>query len=123
MIRIVGVQRNESAQEEFILLQNQGSLRQNLRGHMIMSECTLDGSDLTKHTHLFRDDMLVQPGNFVILYTGRGESRWAKTKDQQLVFYAYMNRDEAVWEHCAGPMHVLSPHHSYSERREALMLR
>ncbi len=123
MIRIVGVQRNASAQQEFVLLQNQGSLRLNLRGHMLMSDCTLDGSDLTQYAHLFRDDVLIAPGNFVILYSGIGEPRWAKTKDQQVVYYAYMSRNSSVWEHSTGPMHVLSPHHTYAERREALMLR
>ena len=122
MIRIVGVQRNESAQQEFILLQNQGSLRLNLRGHMLMSDCTLESADLAKTSHLFRDEVLIPPGNYVILYSGAGEPHWAKTKDQQLVYYAYMQRPNPVWNGCSGPMHVLSPHHTYAERREALLI-
>lgn len=123
MIRIVGVQRSESSQHEFILLQNQGSLRLNLRGHVIMSDCALERSDLESAVHLFRNDVLVPPGNYVILYTGKGEPRWAKTKDQQLVYYTFMGRERPVWDACPGPMHILSPHHTYSERREALLLR
>ena len=123
MIRIVGVQRNISAQAEFVLLQNQGGLRLSLRGHVLMSDCTLDRQDGAQTIHIFRDDMMVAPGNYVILFTGSGEARWAKTKDQQLIFYTYMGREEPVWENCSGPLHVLCPHHTYAERREAILLR
>src|SRR5689334_17633013 len=109
MIRIVGVQRNESVQHEFILLQNQGSLRLNLRGHMLMSDCALQRPDIGQSVHLFRDDVMIPPGNFVIVYTGTGEPRWAKTKDQQLIYYTFMHRESSVWERCTGPMHLLSP--------------
>ena len=123
MIRIVGVQRNISAQAEFVLLQNQGGLRLSLRGHVLMSDCTLDSNALEQTAHLFRDDVLIPPGNFVILFSGHGEPRWAKTKDQQVIYYTYMSRLHSVWDKCTGPMHVLSPHHTYAERREALVLR
>ena len=123
MIRIVGVQRNENPHQEFVLLQNQGSLRINLRGHLLMSDCTLERDSLGETLHLFREEMLIPPGNFVILFSGIGTPRWAKTKDQQLIYYAYMNRETPVWQPCSGPMHVLSPHHTYAERREVLILR
>jgi hypothetical protein len=122
VIRIVGVQKNASPSEEFVLLQNQGALRLNLRGHLILSECAIDGS-LCNTAHAFSDDVLVPAGMYVCLYSGFGESRWVKTKDGALVYYAFMGRDRAVWRDTIGPLHVLCTQHSYSERREMAGIR
>jgi hypothetical protein len=118
VIRIVGLQRSSSPQSEFILLQNQGALRLNLRGHMVMSESALSSDDLGDAVHLFRDDVVMGPGHYVLLITGCGQARWTKTKEQQLVYHTYMDREASVWTHEAGPMHILSAHHSYVDRRE-----
>ncbi|HWD37712.1 MAG TPA: hypothetical protein VG944_02605 [Fimbriimonas sp.] len=124
MIRIVGVQRNETAEREFVLLQNQGSLRINLRGHIVMSECSLDTADLNKHAHVFTDDVLVPAGMYVLLMSGFGAARWAKSKDGSMIYYTYMNREHPVWDRCQFPLHLLNTQHSFSERREqALLLR
>ncbi len=123
MIRIVGLQRNESTTQEFVLLQNQGSLRLNLRGHLVVSETAIEDSDLSVAAHAFSDDILVPPGMYVLLFTGSGVARWARTKDGALVYYAFMNRDFAVWDRAAGPLHVLCPQHTFTERPPALLLR
>ncbi len=123
MIRIVGLQRNESAAQEFVLLQNQGSLRLNLRGHLVLSEVAIDEGDLTNAAHIFNDEALIPPGMYVLLFTGAGTPRWARTKDGALVYYAFMNRSQPVWERCTGPVHLLSTQHSFSERPPALLLR
>ncbi|MBI1757235.1 MAG: hypothetical protein HY248_01910 [Fimbriimonas ginsengisoli] len=123
MIRIVGVQRSSELEQEFVLLQNQGSLRMNLRGHLILSDDSLERDDYHVRAHLFRDDVMIPPGNYVLLHTGNGEPKWMRTKDLQLVYYAYMGRIRPVWEQCTGPFHVLGPQHTYSERRETLLLR
>lgn len=121
MIRIVGVQRNPNVEHEFVLLQNQGGLRLNLRGHVLLAERAIDG-DAPEFMHIFREDVSIAAGNFVLLHSGAGSQRWMRTKDLQLVYYTFMHRDYPVWDRTLGPIHILSPHHTYAERREALLL-
>jgi hypothetical protein len=123
MLRIVGVQRNERAEQEFVLLQNQGSLRLVLRGHMILADCALTHAELGEVSHLFVEDEPVHPGLYVLLSTGPGISYWGRTKDGAHVFHAYAGRARPLWHGCEGPLHVLSPCHTFSERPETLMLR
>ncbi len=123
MIRIVGIQRNEVPEQEFVLLQNQGSLRLNIRGHLVMSQSALEGADLASFAHAFSDEALIPPGMYVVLSTGVGEPRWTKTKEGQLVYYAYMGRRQAVWDRCSGPIHVLATQHTFAERVPAIVLR
>ena len=122
MLRIVGVQKNAFAEQEFVLLQNQGSMRISLRGHVVLSECAVDSGDLGMTAHAFKDDVNVLPGMYVILFSGSGTSRWAKTKDGAMVYYSYMGKDASVWNRSAGPLHVLNRVHTYAERREALLV-
>ena len=123
MIRIVGLQRNESTTQEFVLLQNQGSLRLSLKGHLVVSETAIQDSDLSFAAHAFNDDVQVPPGMYILLSTGRGTPRWTRTKEGALVYYAYMHRDTSVWDRAAGPLHILSPQHTFTERPPALLLR
>ena len=124
MIRIIGIQRSEGPDKEFVLLQNQGALRINLRGHLVMSECAVNDQDLSRFVHLFTDDVLIPAGMYVLLGTGEGENRWSRTKDGSLIFYSYMHRRSTVWDRCVLPLHLLNTQHSYSERREpALVMR
>ncbi len=123
MIRIVGVQRSAYPEKEFILLQNQGSLRLNVRGHIVASECAIQSTDLNSGAHAFAEEALVPPGMFVLLHTGTGTPRWAKTKEGAMVYYTYMNRAHSVWENTPGPIHVLHTQHTYAERPPALLLR
>jgi hypothetical protein len=123
LIRIVGLQRNAVPDKEFVLLQNQGGLRASIRGHVVASEVAFHAGDLGGGSHAFNDDVLVPPGMYVILYTGNGSPRWARTKDGQMVYYTYMNRSSAVWDSLPGAVHVLSTHHTYAEKPPALLLR
>lgn len=123
MIRIVGVQRSDSPEREFILLQNQGGLRVNIRGHVIVSDHALDNADLSISAHAFGDDAVIAPGMYVLLFSGQGEPRWNRTKDGAMVFYTYMNRLRSVWNGSSDAIHVLKSQHTYEERHEALQLR
>jgi hypothetical protein len=123
VIRIVGVQRSAIPEKEFVLLQNQGSLRLKLRGHVLVSDASLEASDLSLGAHAFSDEELIPPGMFVLLFSGSGTPKWSKTKENQLVYYAYMNRRAPVWENVPGAVHILSTHHTYTERPPALLLR
>jgi hypothetical protein len=123
VIRIVGVQRHELPQKEFVLLQNQGSLRINLKGHLVASESAIDTSDLSFAAHAISDDVLVPPGMYVLLSTGVGEPRWTKTKEGAMIYYTYMRRPGSVWDRTCGAVHLLNLQHSYVDRGPALLLR
>jgi len=105
------------------LLQNQGSLRLSLRGHLVVSESAIENSDLSFAAHAFNDEVQIPPGMYVLLATGRGSPRWTRTKEGALVYYAYMNRDVCVWDRAAGPLHILCPQHTFTERQAPLLLR
>jgi hypothetical protein len=123
LIRIIGVQRDENPQREFVLLQNQGALRINLRGHLLLGERALESNDLSQAGHAFAEEALIPAGMYVLLHTGIGESRWTRTKDGAMVYYTYMNRPQSVWQDAPGPIHILNTQHTYAERAEALLLR
>jgi hypothetical protein len=122
MIRIIGIQRSEEAGSEFVLLQNQGSMRIQIRGHAIVSDAGVDGNDPIQQGHIFRDDAVIPPGMYVLLRTGVGEPRWGRTKEGAMVFHAFMNRALPVWRAGCGPIHVLAIQHSYVERPAAIAI-
>ncbi len=122
MLRIVGLQRSDNADREFILLQNQGSMRVTLRGHALVSEDALVHGDLKDKGHAFAEEIQVPPGQYVILLTGTGIARWAKTKENHLIYHVYMGRRAPVWTGTQLPIHLLAPQHSYTERAEAALL-
>jgi hypothetical protein len=122
VIRIVGIQRSERPDEEFVLFQNQGTLRELLRGHCVLSESALESADHIGQSHVFRDEEQIPSGMYVILFTGSGEPRWARTKDNALVYFAYMQREVSVWCKSQGPLHLLVKQHSYTPRQMAQLL-
>lgn len=124
MIRIVGIERNSDPNREFILLQNQGHMRQVLRGHAVVPDMTCENSMAQTLWHLFAEETPIVPGAFVMLRTGVGEPRWTQTRDGSRVFNAYMGRAHCVWERVQGPIHVLAIQHTFVERTvPALTLR
>ena len=84
-----------------------------------MSQSALEGAELASVAHVFAEETLIPPGVYVVLSTGPGEPRWAKTKEGTLVYYTYMSRGHSVWDHCSGPIHILSTHHTYTGRAAA----
>ncbi len=120
MIRIVAVQKSTNPDEEFVLLQNQGSLRMSLRGHLVLSDCAINGEDISRSAHVFSEGENIPAGMYILLRSGTGIPRWTKTKDGALVYYAFMGRNKPVWECTTGPIHILAPQHTFTERREAV---
>jgi hypothetical protein len=117
LIRIVGVQRSQNIGEEFVLLQNQGSMRQNLRGHLLLSETSYSG---TPKQVLFLDEIYVGPGQFVMVRSGSGDSGWKVSKDGTRMYCHFAQQSETQWGQ-AG-IHILHVQHSYCERvHEALL--
>lgn len=123
MLRIVGVQRSRNAEAEFLLLQNQGSLRVSLKGHVVLAERAVAKGDLGAFAHVFSEDESIHPGLYALLSSGAGIPHWGKTKDGSHVYHAYAGRNEPLWADCEGPIHILSPSHTYCERSEMLVLR
>lgn len=120
MIRIVGVQHHQSADREFILLQNQCSMRIHLKGHAVISELALMNREWAWGSHFFTDDTHIPAGMYVMLHSGNGEPYWGRSKDGSLVYHAYMERREPVWSE-SGPLHILRTQHSYAERKDAFV--
>lgn len=123
MLRVVGIQKSDHPQREFVLLQNQGSMRVGLKGHVLISDQALQSGDLWNAAYAFRDEVMLPPGQFVLLLSGVGENHWGKTKDGLPVYFAFMNRSHIVWSEESGPIHVLSVHHTYHERTAHLLIR
>ncbi len=115
MLRIVGVQRSDNSLEEFVLLQNHSSMRMRLRGHVIMSEAYLSHYSLDS-IYAFTDEEQIHPGAFVIVHSGFGINRWARTKQGSMVYMCYIGARESLWSVAPGPMHILSTQHTYEER-------
>lgn len=123
MIRIVGVQKSENIGQEFVLLQNQGSMRTKLRGHAVVSESTIQEGTTSPAWHLFADEVDIMPGQYVLLRTCMGQGHWATTAEGQRVYYAHMDRLNPIWERFDGPLHVLAPQHSFCDRSvEAILV-
>ncbi|CAN5623564.1 hypothetical protein BH11ARM2_BH11ARM2_20520 [soil metagenome] len=116
MIRIVGIQRSHFPQDEFVLLQNQGAIRLALRGHLLMTEEAIGRLSEKAAVHSFSDEAYIPAGAYVILKSGYGDPRWARTKDGALIYYAFAGREERLWPETSGPLHILNTQHSYVER-------
>lgn len=119
MLRIVGVQKSDRASGEFVLLQNQGGLRMNLKGHAVMASGLVEGDTFLEapDVHVFDENEQVPAGTFVLLSTGQGSPRWGMTKDGQRILHVYMNRERPVWSRREGPVSVLGVQHTYNPRR------
>lgn len=117
MIRIVGVQRHEDISKEFVLLQNQGSMKIALKGHVIASQSAVDSGDAIDALHIFNDDVDILPGMYVLLRTCSGVGHWNHTHDRYSTYYGYMHRRAPVWSRQVGAVHVMAPQHKWVERR------
>lgn len=122
MLRIVGIQRAEYPEREFILLQNQGHQRLTPKGHVILSEEAVIGISRFG-IHIFTEQEWIMPGQFLMLCTGFGESKWVRSQDQSLLLQVFMGRTENVWPASVGPIHVLATKHSFIERPVAQVVR
>lgn len=114
MIRIVGVQRSEDVTEEFVLLQNQGSMRVSLRGHALVSEGSIRDGDET--VVILADEIDLMPGQYALVRSCSGQARWSHTPDGYHIFYTYAGRRQCLWARHWDPIHILAPQHTYCER-------
>ena len=115
MLRIVGIQRSERVSEEFILLQNQCSMRLKLKGHVLMTENRVVAED-EGFVHIFDQHELIHSGAFVLLRSGYGDSRWGRTKEGSLVYTVFLGKREFHWEKTNEKLHIANVQHTYEER-------
>ena len=117
MLRIVGLHRGTDAADEFVLLQNQGSIRVRLKGHAIMTESKFLAQASSEGSFAFTDEEFVPAGHFVLLRSGTGEPRWGFSKDGSRVFFTFAAAPRPLWPESAGSLHVLHIQHTYVERK------
>ncbi|HRJ26737.1 MAG TPA: hypothetical protein PLO61_04400 [Fimbriimonadaceae bacterium] len=119
MLRIVGVQRSATVESEFVLLQNQSAMRIGIRGHALLSE-----RDLLQASGaaVLNEDEIVPPSAYIMVRSGSGRNRWGKSKDGALVYHLFLGASRPLWPGESGALHLLHIQHSYSERREPVLM-
>lgn len=122
MIRIVGIQRHEDVTKEFILLQNQGSMRVKLRGHTLISDHSMDEPSGAQVAYCIRDDIYIQPGQYILVRTCSGEAKWDFKNEGYVTYCTYLRLSESAWQNSNGIIHILAPQHSLAEKQKATML-
>jgi len=116
MLRIVGIKRSETPDLEFVLLQNQGSIRVKLKGHAIVEESKSE--EAGPAMYLFAETECIPPGNFVLLKSGIGESKWGLSKDGSRVYFTYAGGNQTLWSCLEGSLHLLGTQHTFVERKD-----
>lgn len=117
MIRIVGVQRHSDPTQEFVLLQNQGGMRVQLRGHALVAEAALNDRVGFQEVFVLREDVSLQPGQYALVRTCQTSGRWCHKQDGYSVYYLGLDRLDPVWNNHEGPIHILAPQHTFCERQ------
>lgn len=119
MIRIVGVERSMDPLKEAVLMQNQGVMRVNLKGHALLASCAEGSCAWGSTAHVFTEDVELPAGTFVWVVTGEASSGWSRTRDGHHVYRTSLHRDESVWsdEYCV--LHLLAPQHTFCPRSRA----
>lgn len=121
MLRILAVQRSDDPQREYVLLQNHGSLRVSLKGHVITDESGLERCE-KERMFVFADDAQIPAMAYVLLVSGSGKNGWYQDNDARPVYCAYWNRPAAVWEDASEPIHLLHVIHTNRPRTEGLVV-
>ena len=117
MLRIVGLHHGDTPDDEFILLQNQGSIRVKLKGHALISEGKFTRCSESASSYAFPDQEHIPPGHFVLLRSNDGIPRWGVSKDGSRVYFTFAGASETLWPEAEGPVHVLHIQHTYIERK------
>jgi len=119
MLRIMAVQRSDDPQREYVLLQNHGSLRISLRGHLLADDCGLDGVERDR-MYVFSDDAQIPTMAYVLLVSGSGKNGWYQDNDARPVYCVYWNKNQPVWSHAGDAIHLLHVIHTNKPRSEGL---
>jgi hypothetical protein len=116
MIRIVGVQPNENLGQEFVLLQNQGNMRINLRGYALLADTTLEDPPGLQTVFVINQDILIPPGHHAAIRTGTGTSNWCHKHDGYHIYHYFLNRNSQLWND-GSVVHLLTPTHKFATKK------
>ena len=97
MLKIVEIHCAETVQNEYIVLQNQGSVAVYLRGWAVCTDAYLS-EDSAGHCgmYVFRMSEEVKPYTHIVLFTGVGENGWVPTHDGRLAYCVYWGKPQRV---------------------------
>lgn len=116
MIRIVGVQPSENIGQEFILLQNQGNMRINLKGYALVAESTLLDPPGLQTVFVVNEDITIPPGHHAAIRTNSGQSGWCHKHDGYHIYHFFLNRSSQLWEE-GSTVHLLTPTHKFATKK------
>lgn len=123
MIRIVGLQKNSDPTQEFILLQNQGGMRIDLRGHALVAESTIENSAGLQDVHVIRESVSLHPGQYALIRSCSCAAKWCHKNEGYSVFYLGLGRTISIWNETSGGVHILAPQHTFVERPDPLCVK
>lgn len=121
MLRIMAVQRSDDPQREYVLLQNHGSLRLALKGHVLADDIGLEQRDRDR-MFVFSDDAQIPAMAYVLLVTGTGKAGWYQDSDARPVYCVYWNKSQPVWSCAQDAIHLLNVIHTNKPRSEGLVV-
>lgn len=116
MIRIVGVQPTENIAQEFVLLQNQGNMRINLRGYALIAEQDFSDPPGLQAVFVINEDIDVPPGHHAAIRTAAGTSGWCHKHDGYHVYHFFLGRSTSIWR-AETTVHLLTPTHRYATKK------
>jgi hypothetical protein len=108
MLKIVELMPGETANKEYVVLQNQGIVTVSLRGWALCGDTWLSGDidSALSEIYIFREDIAIKPYTRVVLFTSMGEDGWRPTTDGKQAYLAFWNKEWPVWSRC-GYVHLL----------------
>jgi hypothetical protein len=101
-LTIYSVKNSNNPDDEIVRFQT--SKRINLKGYALVDRTfDADGDISNEFRHIFIfPDLEVQPGEFVRLYTGKGEYKKGNHSNGHVIHYLYWNAEECVWNDKGG---------------------
>ncbi len=116
MLRIVGMQKSPNPENEFVLIQNQGSMRVRLKGHaLLMAPCSQNQAEQQVSFFALLSEEKIFPGGFVLVSSGMGRDGYAKTVDGSQIVRIFCNQSQSLWSRFEGELSILAPQHTFSE--------
>lgn len=120
MIRIVGVERSQDPYKEAVLMQNQGVMRVNLKGHALLAASDEQGDLREGFAYVFTEDVELPAGTYVWVLTAGAQTGWFRTKEGYHVYRTSLRKLEPVWSSDSSALHLLAPQHTFVVRERTV---
>ena len=109
VLRIIGAEPHVKADEDYVLLQNSGVLSLELNGHALLAHGTETHRAEPSIWHIFRCGVIVPPKAFVMLKSGFGPNRIARTPDGYWIYVCHAGQTAPLAGQGITHMQVLTP--------------